>query len=62
MNVPFLDLKNFKLSNADYADVQHLNVQGSKKISMFLDGIIKDGLLEMENIQDSIKVRMAGLK
>jgi hypothetical protein len=53
--IPFVDLKDFKLSNNDYCDPKHLNYQGSKKISVFLNQIINEGTMDKSNYEELIK-------
>lgn len=60
--IPFLDFKNFKLSGEEFSDMQHLNYKGSKKLSLFFNDLIVDGLLEKENMQEFIDERMKLIK
>ena len=36
-NIPFIDLKDFSLDNADYRDLHHVNYKGAKKVSIWLN-------------------------
>ncbi len=49
--VEFLDFKDFPLKDAEFGDLEHLNFKGARKISIFFDYWLKQGLLQKENKQ-----------
>ena len=50
----FLDFKDFPLKNSDFYDLDHLNVDGSIKFSIFFNSLIKNGLLDKTEKQKFI--------
>lgn len=44
--IPFLDLQGFPLEIKDYADAEHLNIHGAKKVSIWLNQKIKEGKIK----------------
>lgn len=54
-----LDFKNFPLQDSDYGDLEHLNYRGAKKYSLFINKLLKDGLLEKKDKQKFIQEQMA---
>jgi hypothetical protein len=54
-----LDFKDFPLQNSDYGDLEHLNYRGAKKYSLFINKLIKEGLLEKKDKQKFIQDQMA---
>lgn len=45
-SIPFLDLQEFPLEINDFADVEHLNQNGARKISTWLNQKIKNGAIQ----------------
>lgn len=52
--IPFLDFNKFPLLNQDYVDLQHLNYKGARKLSLFFNNLLRDGLLEKTDKQQFI--------
>jgi hypothetical protein len=52
--IHFLDFKNFPLKNEDFGDLEHLNHKGAKKYSLFINDLIKKGLLQSKDPQEII--------
>lgn len=50
--VPFLDLQKFPLDNNDFADVEHLNQSGARKLSTWFNQKLKTG--EIQNLQPGL--------
>lgn len=50
----FLDLQPFPLTIKDFADVEHLNKNGAKKVSIFLNEILKEGILESDDPKEML--------
>lgn len=61
-SVELLDFKDFPLSNSDFGDLEHLNHRGARKYSLFVNKLIKEGLLEKENKQKFIQDQMDSIK
>ena len=57
-NISFLDFKYFPLNDSEYKDFEHLNFKGAKKFSLFFNELIKDSILEKENMQFIINQKM----
>lgn len=49
--IPFVDLKKFPLKNYDFNDNVHLNYLGSIKVSIFMDSLLKSGVLKTDTFQ-----------
>lgn len=52
--VEFLDFKNYPLSNAEFADLEHLNYWGAKKFSIWINSLLNRGILKESNKQELI--------
>jgi len=50
----FLDFINFPLSNSEFGDLGHLNSQGASIFSLWINGILKKGLLQAPDKQNFI--------
>lgn len=48
---PFIDLKDFPLTEEHFRDPEHLNFKGAKILSLWLNDLIKSGLLENGDIR-----------
>ncbi|MFN4122466.1 MAG: hypothetical protein ACK4GL_04080 [Flavobacteriales bacterium] len=46
IDVPFLDFRNLPMEHYDFADLEHLNTKGANKFSIYVNYLIKQGLLE----------------
>lgn len=57
-NVDFLDFNDFPMENREFGDFGHLNFRGAKLFSLWLDLIIKDGLLEKIDKNDVVKSKI----
>jgi hypothetical protein len=44
--VPFLDFMKIPLLPSDFAEPEHMNIQGARKVSVFLDHLLQKGLLQ----------------
>ncbi len=53
-DVEFLDFVNFPLKNSEYGDLGHLNYLGAEKFSVWIDFLLKKGLLEKTDKQNFI--------
>ncbi|MEZ4937864.1 MAG: hypothetical protein R2799_09780 [Crocinitomicaceae bacterium] len=42
--VPFIDLKDFPVVDEDFADPQHMNIYGAKKVSVYLNELIEQAI------------------
>lgn len=60
-NVNFLDFNNFPISNNEYVDLQHLNSRGARKLSLFFNNLLKNGLLDKKDKQQFINKEMQKL-
>lgn len=50
-DVPFIDLKEFPLTNYDFNDDVHLNNIGAIKVSVFFDSLLKSDVLQTDTFQ-----------
>lgn len=50
----FLDFKDFPLQNDEFADLEHLNFKGAKKLSLFFNDLLVQGLLSTDDQQKII--------
>jgi hypothetical protein len=55
----FFDLQKLPLTINDYADVEHLNKYGAKKVSLFLNEILQEGILTTENPEKFLEEKIA---
>ena len=53
-DVEFLDFVNFQLKNSEYGDLGHLNYLGAEKFSVWIDFLLKNGLLDKTDKQSFI--------
>jgi hypothetical protein len=56
--LPWLDLQDFPLPDAAYADISHLNHQGANRLSHWFNELLEAGLLETDDLQDLVHGRM----
>ena len=56
-NVPFLDFAAFPVADAEYADLEHLNYSGARKFSVWIDKILKAGLLSLPDSEQQPFIR-----
>lgn len=56
----FLDFRRFPLENKDFRDLAHLNCYGSEKFSLFVDSLLRAGLLESTMPQAMIDTSYTG--
>jgi len=59
--IEFLDFGRVPFQMTDYADLEHLNKQGSAKFSKWFDDLIKKGLLDQKDKQQFIEDNVCGL-
>jgi hypothetical protein len=52
--VEFLDFRDFPLLNSEFGDLEHTNYRGAKKYSMFLNKLLKSGLMKKDQKQKFI--------
>lgn len=57
-DIPFIDLKDFPLKDTEYRDLDHLNYKGAKKVSIFFNDAIEEGIFEKENAEQLIKRKL----
>ncbi|MCX6210664.1 MAG: hypothetical protein NTZ59_14470 [Bacteroidetes bacterium] len=57
-NVEFLDFKNYPLTDAEFADLDHLNYYGAGKFSKWFNNLLEKGLLSNNNKQKFINDNM----
>ena len=60
--IDFLDFNDFPLENTDFADYEHLNKFGAKKISLWFNSLLKKGLLSKENKSEFIHQELLKIK
>lgn len=53
-NINYIDISNYILKNDECADLLHMNYKGAKRYSIWFDNLLKNGLLEKEDIQSFI--------
>lgn len=53
-DVPFLDFHSVSFKDDEFGDYDHLNYKGAKRFSIFLDVLIKQGLLDKNKPQQFI--------
>jgi hypothetical protein len=53
-DVPFLDFHSVSFNDDEFGDYDHLNYKGAKRFSIFLDALIKEGLLDKNKPQQFI--------
>lgn len=59
--ISFLDFNKFPITNAEFADLEHLNYKGANRFSIWFNSLIQNGLLSMPNKQKFIDDQMAEL-
>ena len=59
--VPFLDFKDFPMQTNEMADFEHVDYKGAKRLSVFLDTLIKNGLLQNSNPEQMINAEISKL-
>ena len=57
-----LDFRNYPLSNSEFGDLEHANYKGAKKYSLFINKLLKAGLLEKPAKQKFIDEQIADEK
>ena len=57
-----LDFRNYPLSNAEFGDLEHANYKGAKKYSLFINKLLKLGLLKKSSKQKFINEQIANEK
>ena len=52
-HIPYLDMRNLRLPDEEYRDLEHLNGMGARRFSLFLDNLLRDpALYQRGNYQD----------
>ena len=57
-SIELLDFKDYPLLNSDFGDLEHLNYRGAKKYSLFVNRLLKAGLLEKKDKEKFIRDQM----
>jgi hypothetical protein len=60
-DIEYLDFGSLPLANSDFADLEHLNFRGARKLSIWFNQLLKEGLLDKENKQEFINEKMKAL-
>lgn len=58
-SVPFLDFRTFPLKSDQFADLSHLNSEGSRIFTVFFAGLLENGLNEDESPESSVRAAVA---
>ena len=56
--VEFFDFNDLPIKKEEFKDFGHLNYVGANKYSIWFNNLLEDGLLELEDKQAFIKIRM----
>ncbi len=58
-DVAFLDFSIFNITNAELADLEHLNAVGAARYSVWIDKLLKNGLLDANDKNAFIKANLS---
>ncbi|MCP4438912.1 MAG: hypothetical protein GY810_08195 [Aureispira sp.] len=60
-DIPFLDFNEFPTTNAEFADLEHLNHKGAKRFSIWFNSLMQQGVMDAEDKQAFINTRMTAI-